>query len=167
MTLSPWESPPIREDGWHDFGPGGGSGSATVRGPFEFAFDTPGLADGVEFYTPTVGEVLVDCTFRVDTAWDGISNLADIGDFTSGTTGLWAYTTSFGFDLVSANPTSGVIALSGVSLNQQALTGLFIFTTTDPLLLVVSQDGTKGGPPSDASQGAARLYIVTALPVAF
>jgi len=36
------------------------------------------------------------------------------------------------------------------------------FTTTDPLLAVVSQDGTLGGAASGSTVGAANIYLVVA-----
>jgi hypothetical protein len=60
-------------------GGGGSGGSATVRGPFAFAFDTPGLDTGIEFYTPTPGDILLDLWFEVVEAWDGTTPRLDTG----------------------------------------------------------------------------------------
>jgi hypothetical protein len=67
--------------------PGGGgvatAGAARVLGPFPFAFDTPNLNDGVEFYTPTPGDILLDAWISVPPTdfWDG-TPIADIGQGT-------------------------------------------------------------------------------------
>lgn len=170
-------------------GGGGGSGNAVVRGPFGFAFDTAGLAAGVAFYTPTIGDVLLDAWIEVDTAFDGTTPLADFGSFNGTTSGMYSNFWGGVVDLTSADHevSPGVLsgnggAHYGVNGNTPlALTSVIWngastsydrllpapFTAADPLLLVVSQDGSKGGTEIDSTQGAGRIYIVTAAPTAF
>lgn len=58
---------------------GSQSGFALLRGPFEFAFNTPGLLAGIPFYTPTPGEFLTQAWVITDTAWNGTTPLCDLG----------------------------------------------------------------------------------------
>lgn len=177
--------------GWHtgvaDEGGNGGStpGAAIVRGPFAFAFNTSGINNGVTVYTPTVGDVLLDWFIIVDTAFDGTTPLADVGTFVGTTQGLWAATDAPGsaFTLgTSGNELggTGVLGGPGISSPGQNALGVIgdgiansepvlpaVFTAANPLKLVVSQDGLKGGSAIGGAAGAGRLYIVTATPAAF
>ncbi len=169
---------------------GGGStaGAAIVRGPFSFTFDTPGLTEGVPIgYTPAVGDVLIDAWFEVVEAWDGTTPLADIGPFDPFTYGVFgdyiavnlmlSDTGSGSYDISTSENQGGSAPLSsspslassvhvqgGRAIMRQAPASIF---AAKPWLLVVSQDGTKGGADPGSAQGAARLYIVTATPAAF
>lgn len=92
---------------WFSFGGrkrlevGGAPGAPVIR-KFPFAFDTPGLLTGAALYTPTVGDVLLDAWFEIDTAWDGTTPQADLGHFASGY-GMFASVVSAG-----AIPVDGV-----------------------------------------------------------
>lgn len=171
----------------------GGSqpGAVIVRGPFDFAYNTPGINNGVAFYTPTVGDILLDAWIEVLTAFDGTQPKADFGPFLSGQTagyygGPWApvLLTDADADAITGSIPSdqGLLAHpfgSGRSLLVNSLAASNGYggmsrkivpgkiTAADPWLLVVSQDGTRGGAAIDSTQGAGRLYIVTATPAAF
>jgi len=69
-------------------GGGGGSGNTIVR-KFPFAFNDAGLAAGLAIYTPTVGDILLDCWVQVDTAWDGTTPFCDVGTFVGANTGIF------------------------------------------------------------------------------
>lgn len=45
----------------------------------DFAYDTPGLADGLPILTPEPGEVILDASFWVHEAFDGTNPLGDFG----------------------------------------------------------------------------------------
>ena len=177
---------------------GGGStpGAAVVRGPFSFAYDTPNLNAGVAFYTPTVGDILLDAWVEVTTAWDGTTPLGDVGAFNPDAYG-WFANCAGPLDMTKADSTViggldgnvDLMQLSGLNdlgsvpyVNQVSGAGPSLevisppdgfrycparFTSANPLKVVVSQDGTAGGTAPGASQGAAKIYIVTATPVAF
>ena len=66
-----------------------GGGIRVIACPF--AFDTPNLLTGAAVYTPTVGDLLLDAWFEIDTAWDGTTPLGDFGMFSSGGTGWLAH----------------------------------------------------------------------------
>lgn len=159
------------------------TGNVLVRGPFSFSFNTPGLANGVEFYTPTVGDILHDAWIEIETAFDGTTPLADIGSFAGLTTGLFATAAngspvnlltpaseSAGTGLVVLTGTSSVIpALAAMAFNPVYSGGEAIvparFTGTNPLKVVVSQDGTIGGTAVGATVGVAHVYLVTSTPI--
>lgn len=164
---------------------GGGSSAGAVRTimvPFTFA-DAADLANGIETgYTPAVGDVLLDAWFGLDTAFNANPTMADIGTFTGGhgSFGLFANSGPVpdlhndadiapdGNDGVLYVQTSRALS-SGVI--QEAAGGncpswQIRFTAADPLLLVVSQDGTIGGTPTAATAGAGVLFLVVSSPAA-
>lgn len=147
-----------------------------VRGPFSFTFDTPGLEDGIEFYTPTVGDLLIDVVVFVDTAFDGTTPKGSVGTGVASNEGIFGL--SIGYEIVlstAANEQYGTGLLTGdnyndwaaVSGNSGAYGGPGLFTAADPLKVWASQDGLKGGAAVGGTTGAARVFIVTATPVAF
>lgn len=157
---------------------GGGStaGAAIVRGPFSFTFATANLAAGVAVYTPTVADLLLDVLVVVDTVWDGTTPLLDVGTAVGTTNGILNfYGGAVQMDIApdDETPGTGILFSStpGTSLVASAAeSGWFraagIVTAVNPLKVWVSQDGSAGGADPGASQGAARLYVVTATPVA-
>ena len=60
-----------------DSGGSGAAGSPVVRA-FPFAFDSAGIGNGHNLYTPTVGDILLNAWIEIDTAWDGTTPTADI-----------------------------------------------------------------------------------------
>lgn len=161
-----------------------GSGGSIAGGPvvraFPFAFDTPGLANGVSLYVPTVGDVLVDGWFQIDTAWNGTTPNGDFGSFVGTTFGYIgnafdvvnfsvADHATLGAGLQTAGHTSNApLSLLGAAAGANLL-GLRIapavFTATHPIKVVVSQDGQIGSAAPGSTQGAAILYLVTAAPL--
>ena len=178
-----------RPDQGGNGGTGGGGGGTTagapvVRGPYSFTYQTAGLTNGVAFYTPTIDDILIEAWIEVDTAFNGTTPHADISQFTGTSTpyGLWGWNgvTGFGIDLAQVDtldagggPLTGANYVSGSAYNVSLADAApghirkapIRFTTADPLLLVVSTDGTKGGTAVGGTTGAGRIYIVTATPV--
>jgi len=156
-------------------------GNAIVRGPLSFTYATPNLDTGVEFYTPAVGEVLLNAFFMVDTAFSGGSNLAlaTIGTFVGTTAGFWSSGESGYVPLMYAYYTIGAgyrymgygnqfaLASNGSAYDGYPHGAPGVFDDVNPLKLVVTQTALKDGTPIDATQGEARLWIVTAFPQAF
>lgn len=150
---------------------GGGTptaGAVIVHGPFSFAYNTPNLTTGVSFYTPSVGEIILNIQIWITTLWDGTTPTGDVGQFVMATTGLLKNSFSGVGTTLMDSPTQtvndGVTNYGAAALGEFAY--LFSCTTADPLKVVVSQDGTKGGSDPGSSQGQAQIYIVTATPVA-
>lgn len=142
-----------------------------VRGPFSFTFDTPGLEDGIEFYTPTVGDVLLDVWVMMDTLFDGTTPKGSVGNASGSTAGLF-----FGGDKILgiASVARGDGLQSPDNFNSwrdwtgyNGSGGPAEITAADPLVFWATQDGLRGGTAIGGTTGAARLYIVTATPVAF
>lgn len=146
----------------------------TTLGPFNFAFDTAGLTTGVTLWTPSVGTLIYDILFSVTTAFDGTTPKADIGTFVGGNAGLFSELGGAGvIDLTSANAAvtdnagAAVIPLDNsllVNTIQTPLPSVLTITDSNPLLLVVSQDGTKGGTATGATAGAGAVYILASTP---
>lgn len=187
----------VLPDGTREPLPGGGGGSAgspIIRGPFEFAFDTPDLLTGVPFYTPTIGEILIDVWVEIDTAWDGETPQGDVGDFASqeyGWFGNWNYPIVMSVADVANNQNSGTNLLtqasngdtsgkpSSLSLNNLVGFGItgsnlslsrFLpgkFVNDNPIKVCVSQTGQNNGDDPGSTQGSAKLYMITATPVPF
>jgi len=155
--------------------PGGSGLPAPVVRKFPFAFNTPNLLTGVEIYTPTVGDILLDAWLQIDTSWDGTSPMFDFGSFVGGNPGFYGggnvpmnvgsgqdSDPGTGFKIGHANNDLLIQDVPGLA-NQRIVPG--IFTTADPLKVVVSQNGTPTGDDPGGTQGAAILYIVTVTPV--
>lgn len=169
---------------WKPGGGGGGSqpGAARVLGPFPVAFDDAGLAAGIAFYTPTIGDVLVDAWVEIRTAWDGTTPLLDIGPFTgsgSNKHGLfWVANTALDATQADGSITQapnylsiqgGGATVSDLVQAQLAATEGYRLTPASflgaaPLKVVVSQDGKAGGADPGATQGEAALYLMVATP---
>lgn len=162
---------------------GSSAGSPVVR-KFPFAFDTPNLLTGAAVYTPTVGDVLLDAWVEIDTAWDGTTPQGDFGQFLGGETfgnfaefngalNMLNADVAAGQVITQSMRTQGTLGGPASGLYQQQSTGNgdFIralparFTTTDPIKVCVSQDGTNTGADPASTQGAAVLYLVTCTPV--
>lgn len=150
---------------------------------YDFAFDTPGLADGIEVYTPQVGDVLLNWFVDLRTVFDGTTPKFDIGTFVGADQGWIARWNS-----VSAVPTLANASTSyggtGLSFNEEVNLSAFavqqdygidnspnenynyegVFTDTNPLKIVVSQSGEIGGDPIGGAAGAATLYLLIAHP---
>ena len=153
---------------------GAGSANVEVLG-FSFSYSLSGLTAGVAFYTPTVGDILLDAWFEIDTAWNGTTPLGDIGQFLSGNSqgffGAWGEPPT---DMTSADGATNTDTLlwgqvSGVgsggssdlakSITAEARGTPAKFTTTDPLKVVVSQTGQTGGASPASSAGSAVIFL--------
>lgn len=167
--------------------PGGATpGAAIVRGPFAFDYtQAAALANGVQVFVPTVGDILLDAWVEIDTAFDGTTPAADVSQFGGTTTG-WFGSILNAIDLthadITANFGTGILTGTGSgspagSLVDMGANGTTYgnpkryvpakFTAANPVLLAVSQNGTKGGTAIDSTVGAGKVYIVTSTPVAF
>lgn len=159
----------------------GQPGTSIVRGPYPFTFATAGLTTGVALFTPTIGDLILDFWIEIDTAFDGTTPLADIGTFSGGNSGLLAGLASATVDLTAADvavpDNAGVLASFSLSSLSAAVLTLgavgtepenrwqLAVTAANPLLLVVSQDGTKGGTATGATAGAGQVFVQTATPL--
>lgn len=151
---------------------------------FPFTFDTSGLLTGAAIYTPTIGDILLDAWVEIDTAWNGTTPLGDFGQFYGGEHIGWYADWTSAVDMTDPDLSGGqlspapmltqgnaaphtnhllaAVTSGGVGSNR----GLPAkFTTTDPVKVVVSQDGTNIGADPGSSQGAAVLYLVTVTPL--
>lgn len=133
---------------------------------------------GIPFYTPTVGDIVLDGWIEVTTAWDGISN-GDFGPPMAGTYGVLGFEAGQALmtlpdygDPNSLNllvndqaKTDVVIANANTDAGYRILPGKVL--TTRPWRVWVTQSGQRDGAASGAAAGTARVYLVTATPVAF
>lgn len=140
-----------------------------ILGPFTFAFNAAALTAGVALFTPPVGMVIYDVGISVPVAFNGTTPLADIGTFNGGNAGLFQELNSAAVDLTTADAAvadnAGIaqVAADGWLSALNGTVGLVV-TAANPLLLVVSQDGTKGGTATGATAGSLNVYIVAASP---
>lgn len=162
----------------------GGGASRLLR--FDFAFDTPNLNTGIEVYTPAVGEMLLNVSWLVTEAFDGTTPKGDVGTFiyteyqgstpTTPNQGLISLVIGGGIDLSYAdgesegfhagmfNDISGDRDFAQLCAQNNYAAVPTRFIATNPLKLVVSQTGFKGGDPIGGSAGAASLYLLIATP---
>lgn len=134
---------------------------------FPFAYDDANLNDGITCYTPTAGTWLYDAWIEVDTAWDGTTPIGNFGGTAYGLlfAGLTAGVNMSNPDTDGGNTGAPIAGASGnTSLNALSNTTgprqIGKWTSTDPLKVWVSQDGTIGGTAPGASQGAAILHLI-------
>lgn len=131
-----------------------------------FAFNDAGINNGEAIYHPLVGDVLLNAWVEVDTTFNGTTPLLDIGTFDGANTGLFKHA-SAAVPLGTADATpdgAGVlVSANGASLVALGGAGKRIapakFTIAEPILLVVSQNGQKGGTATGATQGAGTVFL--------
>lgn len=168
-------------DGDADWEPGGGSqpGAARVLGPFPFAFDDPGLVNGITFYTPAVNDILLDVWVQVIQSFDG-TPYCDVGTLLDSGFGLFAANNG-PLDMTSPPDSAGLSVNPGI-ISSQSRTLLTLnninlavietsfrlaparFTDANPLKIVVSEDGAAGSGATGSTQGSGAVYIVVATP---
>lgn len=146
-------------------------GVTIVNGPFMVNYNDANLNDGIEFYTPSAGDILVAAMVEIETTWDGTTPKLDIGQGNGGI-----------FREISAP--NGIYLDADTPL--EAGDGFLLYhykastsypganhhlpgrvTTTTPFAVWVSEDGLRGGADPGATQGAARVYLVIATPKPF
>ena len=137
---------------------------------YYFDFSTSGATTGVTLYTPSVGDVIYDIAISVGTAFDGTTPLADVGTFNGGNVGLFGELTTGAVDLTAANTAvtgnAGIAHFGTNSLKigayaSTAKIGLLKVTAANPLLLVFSQNGQKGGTATGSTVGSGHVTILT------
>lgn len=162
---------------------------------YDFAYDTPGLADGIPVFTPQAADVLLDVGFVVHEAFDGTTPLADVStDSNDGIFYEWyqgvdlatnhgKWVSSAGVDYTGAGQTIAAVTdpppsrglwwsvlvrnygPGGVDEAASYYSHYQRFRNANPLILVVSTTGLDSGDPIGGTQGAASLYLLVASPV--
>lgn len=142
---------------------------------FDFAFNTPGLTTGVTVLTPTAGDILVDCWVEIDTAFNGTTPKIDVSDFGSGNTG-WFVAQAGAIDATVADSlpagSTSLVASPLASTKPSVLSASAIanavergmpgrFVNSNPIKLVCTQNGQKGGAATGATQGSGTVYFLT------
>jgi hypothetical protein len=158
------------------------------------AYNAAGLATGYPIYTPTIGDILLDFWMIVDTVWDGTTPQGDVGWASDASTTFGAryfaawwqliYPDSPDFSgnqILNAynNPSIDGAIGTGVTLTASQRDAFcvstgdqinriipFVFLTTDPLLMFVT-DGVpdvRNGTDPGSSQGAGRVMLLVATP---
>ena len=147
-----------------------GDDEMIVFGPYIVNFDDADLVAGRSFYTPIVGDLLMDAFVFVPTAWNATAKI-DIGTFVGALFGLFGVTVG-ARDLQTANTEDGGAGLSFYNGDPASLvtagawSGIgcspMIFTADNPLKVCVSTTGRTNGSGSASTQGIAHVYIVIA-----
>jgi len=151
----------------------------TLLGPFNFAFDTPGLTTGVTLVTLPLGAVIYDVGVSISVAFDGTTPKADVGTFSS-TAGLFDELAGAAVDLSAAddavtdndpltishgsNWLAAAIGSVGAAGSAAYLPGALYCTDVSTVKLVVSQDGSKGGTAIGGTAGTGAVYVLAATP---
>lgn len=144
------------------------------------AFGTAGLTAGVALYTPAVGDLILDIGIVITTAFNGTTPKIDVGTFNGGNNGLFDELAGAPVDAtkVYADVTNnaGIAAANSHLWLSSAITSVGAAGTAainswqlrvsaaNPLLVVVSQTGAKGGTATGATAGAATIVVVTSTP---
>lgn len=145
-----------------------------------FTFATAGLTAGVPVVQLRANDLVYDLGVGIPTAFGGgTTPLADLGTFSS-TAGLFVELAGAAVDLTAADAAvtdntglssattpswlSAAIGSVGAAGGAAYLPAPLQVTADCELLLVVSQDGSKGGTASGATSGAGIAYVVTSTP---
>lgn len=151
---------------------------------FPFDYNTSGLLTGLEVYTPTAGDLLLDAWFEITQAWDGTTPMGDLGTFDGVSYGYYGgYNAPVDMaqqDEEAASPgllkhgsgsagSAFPLSMMGALFSDGSGVGMgrFLpgrFTGTDPIKVVVSQDGNNNGADPGSTVGSAVLYLVTVTP---
>lgn len=150
---------------------------------FPFTYQTAGLATGVTLGTPAVGQVIYDIGICVTTAFNGTTPLLDVGTFNGGNVGLFGELASSAIDgtkLYSAVTDNAGLTAPNAAQWLQAAAGShgaagtaaynstpLLVTAANPLLLVASQNGQKGGTAITSTAGAGTVYVILGQPILF
>jgi len=132
---------------------GWGGGVRYVKIPI--AYDTPNLLTGAPLYIPEQGDMLFDVRLSITTPWNGTTPSGNF--YISGTV------TSFYSALSSFDMTLGNTITNGLtSIRFKSLFGNgdgFSFANSNPVTIVISQNGSIGGLNPGSTQGAGFVYI--------
>jgi len=139
-------------------------------------FQTPNLNNGVTIYVPNIGDLILDSWVNVTTLFNTLA-LLDWGTF-SGAGGVLNNTPGASPKQMNVSSLTGVNSNAGLShdtnsdsstLGAAAITDgvqsvqgnqwLVTCTAASPILLVVSQNGLKGGPAIASTAGSADFYL--------
>ena len=146
---------------------------------YAITFSTSGLASGVTLYTPAVGDIILDVGVVITTAFDGTTPKLDVGTFT-GNTGLFDQlagaavdgtkvyadvTDNTGFGIANSHLwlSSAVISV-GTAGTAAINSWQGRISAANPLKVVASQNGQKGGTAITSTHGAAQIIVVAASP---
>lgn len=173
----------ILENGTLQFQPNGSGATPLLLRSFGITFATAGLASGVTIYTPAVGDVIYDIGVGITTAFDGTTPKLDVGTFNGGTDGLFKNLATAAVDGTKVyadvthnaglgTPNSVLWLNDAVASHASAGTAAFnppimIVSAANPLLVVASQDGTKGGTAITSTHGVASIFVLSATPISF
>jgi len=158
-----------------------GAGSSGVRclGPFTFSYNTPGLNAGIEFYTPTVNDVLVDAFVTARVGFNGTTPKFDFGPVSAPpTTDGFFWQANAPVVMSQGWPTPATFrvlwyvvgsSLFSARINYYAATKQIqpqqgIIRSADPWKLWVSQNGSMGGAAVGGSAGQGEMYLLIASP---
>lgn len=173
----------VVENGQIQYQPTGTGATPMMIRSFAITYQTAGLASGVTIYTPAVGDVIYDVAVAVTTAFNGTTPKLDVGTFNGGTDGLFKNLATAAVDGTKVyadvthnaglgTPNSALwLSTAIVQGNSASLSTLksneIVVSAANPLLVVASQDGTKGGTAITSSAGAATILVLCATPISF
>ena len=145
---------------------------------FPITFATAGLAAGVALYTPAVGDVILDVGVVITTAFDGTTPKIDVGTFNGGNVGLFGELTAGAIDatkvyadvtdnagLAVANAAlwlSAAVITVGTAGTAAIHSWQLRCSAANPVLVVASQNGQKGGTAISSTHGVASIVVVSA-----
>lgn len=140
------------------------------------------LTDPVAFYTPMVGEILLDLWYYVTEVWDGDVPKGDFGLFEGTLFGFFNDFTTISLNQVAeeaygtgllnmTNDNNTAVSLAGLAYdivyNSRASSPVpSLFTQANPLKFIANNSGHVGDIISDTiTQGEIQIYIKTAMPI--
>lgn len=116
-------------------------------------------------YQPNDGDLILAAWFETDTLWNGTTPKADIGTFDGGNDGVFTELLSGTISLGTADSAitdnAGLDKIATDVLNLDTA-GMPIRVTSpaNPLTIIVSETGVKGGTAAGASAGSSTLHLI-------
>lgn len=130
------------------------------------------LADGLEIYTPTIGDIILNILVVVKNGFDDSTGYFDIGTYHGGaTTGIWENWTA-GQQLIeggnivdTGNPGLGFQTGpydfdSSTDEGSSGKSGIIHVLQNHPIQLVISQNGSIGGLASSFTSGTLEIIFI-------
>lgn len=132
-------------------------------------YDSEGWKAGVTLHTPAVGDEIMNIIVHVSEDWDTVA-VAGIGTFVNSTTPLYTATLDGGVDVENYGDglsRSGALSESDSIgyWSSQGYGTTFKATATNPIKLVITQDGSTTGTEITSTQGSISVEIVWSTPI--
>lgn len=116
-TPAMWQATGLTDTDWDQIGASGQGSSVTHKAPI--TYNMAGILTGADLvfgdgYVPAVGDILENVWLEIDTAWNGMTPMGDVGFWVAGAMSGWFYDlASNALDMTKADADGGTGVLTG------------------------------------------------------